>query len=45
MVIQMISAGEKSGRLDQMLDEISLYYEQEIEYAIKNLTTTAGPQP
>ncbi len=43
MVVQMISAGEKSGRMDQMLDEVSSYYEQEIEYTIKNLTTTLEP--
>ncbi|MFH1855993.1 MAG: type II secretion system F family protein [Candidatus Omnitrophota bacterium] len=43
MVIQMISTGEKSGNLDQMLDEIASFYEPEIEYTIKNLTSLLEP--
>lgn len=43
MVVQMISTGEKTGRLDKMLEEIASFYEPEIEYTIKNLTTLLEP--
>lgn len=43
MVIQMISIGEKSGKLDQMFEEISAFYDPEIEYTIKNLTSLLEP--
>lgn len=43
MVIQMISTGEKSGNLDQMLEEIAAFYEPEIEYSVKNLTSLLEP--
>ena len=43
MVIQMISTGEKTGKLDQMLNEISAFYDPEIEYTIKNLTALLEP--
>jgi type IV pilus assembly protein PilC len=43
MVIQMVSIGEKSGKIDQMLNEISRFYDPEIEYTIKNLTSLLEP--
>ncbi|MCD4779235.1 MAG: type II secretion system F family protein [Candidatus Omnitrophica bacterium] len=43
MVIQMISAGEKSGHLDSMLVDIAEFYEQEIDYFLKNITTILEP--
>lgn len=43
MVIQMISTGEKSGKLDQMLEEVASFYDPEIEYTIKNLTSLLEP--
>ncbi len=43
MVIQMISIGEKSGEIDKMLGEIAGFYEPEIEYTIKNLTSLLEP--
>jgi len=43
MVIQMISAGEQTGRLDEMLTEVSNFYDLEVEYAIKNLTSWIEP--
>jgi type IV pilus assembly protein PilC len=42
-VIQMIYLGEKSGNLDQMLSEIASFYEREIDYTVKNLTTALEP--
>ena len=43
MVVQMVSIGEKSGNIDKMLDEISKFYDPEIEYTIKNLTSLLEP--
>ena len=43
MVIQMVSIGEKSGKIDKMLEEISRFYDPEIEYTIKNLTSLLEP--
>jgi len=43
MVIQMISVGEESGRLDQLLTEVASNYERETEYAIKNITVALEP--
>lgn len=43
MVVQMISTGEKSGNLDAMLQEITAFYDPEIEYTIKNLTALLEP--
>ena len=43
MVVQMISAGEKSGELDQALNEIANFYDPEVEYTIKNLTALLEP--
>jgi type II secretory pathway component PulF len=43
MVIQMISIGEKSGKLDQMLFDVADFYDQEIDYAIRNTTAVLEP--
>ncbi len=43
MVIQMISIGEKSGKLDQMLFDVANFYDQEIDYAIRNTTAVLEP--
>ncbi|MCD6093552.1 MAG: type II secretion system F family protein [Candidatus Omnitrophica bacterium] len=43
MVVQMISVGEKTGKLDEMLRDISSFYDPEIEYTIRNLTTLLEP--
>ena len=43
MVVQMVSIGEKSGSIDKMLEEISKFYDPEIEYTIKNLTSLLEP--
>ena len=37
MVVQMVATGEESGALDEMLKQVSDYYDQEVEYAVKNL--------
>ena len=43
MVVQMVAIGEKSGKIDKMLEEISKFYDPEIEYTIKNLTSLLEP--
>jgi len=43
MVVQMVATGEESGALDDMLHQVSEYYDQEVEYAVKNLTAMIEP--
>ncbi len=43
MVVQMVAIGEKSGSIDRMLEEVSKFYEPEIDYTIKNLTALLEP--
>lgn len=43
MVIQMVRVGEETGALDDMLEKIAQYYEQEVEHTIRNLTTSLEP--
>ncbi len=40
---QMISVGEETGKLDEVLSKLSSYFEQESEQAVKNLTTAIEP--
>jgi type IV pilus assembly protein PilC len=42
-VIQMISAGEESGKLGEVLDEISQYYSKALKDAIKTVTSMIEP--
>jgi len=43
MVTQMVAVGEETGALDDMLTKVADYYDLEVEYAIKNLSTTLEP--
>ena len=43
MVVGMVALGEGSGRLEEMLREISKHYDDEVDYAIKRLSDTIGP--
>jgi type IV pilus assembly protein PilC len=40
---QMISVGEETGKLDEVLQRISNYFQQESEMAVKGLTTAMEP--
>ncbi len=42
-VVQMISAGEESGRLGEVLDEVSVYYSRVLRDAIKAVTSMIEP--
>ena len=42
-VVQMIAAGEESGKLGEVLDEISAYYNKVLRDAIKTVTSMVEP--
>ncbi|MBI5237561.1 MAG: type II secretion system F family protein [Deltaproteobacteria bacterium] len=43
MVTQMVRVGEETGNLDDMLEKVAQYYDQEVDTSIRNLTTTLEP--
>ncbi len=43
MVVQMVSVGETTGALDQMLNKIADFYDEEVETAVDALTTMIEP--
>lgn len=43
LVLQLVSAGERSGQLDAMLADVASFYDPEIELATRNLTTLLEP--
>jgi len=43
MVTSLIAVGEKTGSLDDMLDQMVDFYDIEINYTLKNLTTMIEP--
>ena len=43
MAIQMISIGEETGELDKMLSKVADFYEDEVEQAVKALTSVMEP--
>ncbi len=43
MVLQMISVGEQSGMLDEMFAEIGAYYDRQVDYQLKNLSSSIEP--
>ena len=42
-VVQMISAGEESGKLGEVLDQISTYYTKQLKEVIKRVTSMIEP--
>ena len=42
-VIQMVSAGEESGKLGEVLDEVSEFYARELKAVIKGVTAMIEP--
>jgi type IV pilus assembly protein PilC len=42
-LLQMISSGEETGRLDYVLEKVSTYYDREVETSIKGLTSMIEP--
>ena len=43
LVMQMISVGEETGRVDELLSETASYYEREVDYDVKSLTSKIEP--
>ena len=43
MAIQMVSIGEESGALDEMLGKVADYYEEEVDNAVDALTSLMEP--
>ncbi len=43
MLINMVAIGEESGRLDEMLREVSAHYDVEVRYTMKKMTDSIGP--
>ena len=43
MAVQMITVGESTGNLDQMLDKVAEFYEEEVEALVGGLTKMIEP--
>lgn len=43
VLVQMISSGEETGKLDYVLERVSVYYDQEVETALKTATSLIEP--
>tara|TARA_R110002153_G_scaffold11692_1_gene45042 strand:+ start:12490 stop:13716 length:1227 start_codon:yes stop_codon:yes gene_type:complete len=43
LVLQMISVGEETGRVDELLGEAAEFYEREVDYDLKSLTSKIEP--
>ena len=43
IVGQMLRVGEETGKMDEVLGRLALYFEQESEHSVRNLTTALEP--
>jgi type IV pilus assembly protein PilC len=43
MVVDMVAIGEESGNIEDMLREITVHYDDEVDYAVKGLSDALGP--
>lgn len=43
MVLQMMGVGEETGALDTMMEQVAEFYEREVDYDIKSLSTNMEP--
>lgn len=43
LVIQMLTVGEETGNVDEMLIEVADFYDREVDYDVKNLTSAIEP--
>lgn len=43
MLVNMVRIGERSGRLDEMLNHVAEHYDQETSHKLKKMTDSIGP--
>lgn len=43
LVLQMLAVGEETGDIDHLLDEVAEFYEEEVDYNLKRLSTAIEP--
>ena len=43
LVLQMLSVGEETGQVDEMMVEVAGFYEREVDYQVKNLSAAIEP--
>ncbi len=43
LVARMLAVGEETGSIDKMLNRVARYYDQDVDYTIKNLSTAIEP--
>lgn len=43
LVLQMLSVGEETGAVDQMMEEVADFYEREVDYELQNLSSAIEP--
>ena len=43
LILQMFAVGEESGEMDTLLEEVAEYYEREVNYDLKKLSSRLEP--
>jgi len=43
LVLQMLAVGEETGNVDDMMQEVAEFYEREVDYDLKNLSSAIEP--
>ncbi len=43
LIIQMLNVGEETGNVDDMLEEVADFYDREVDYDVKNITSAIEP--
>jgi type II secretory pathway component PulF len=43
VVVQMMAIGEETGKMEEMLMKVSQYYDRDVDYSIRNLSTSLEP--
>ena len=43
LVLQMIAVGEETGAVDEMLENVAEFYDREVDYQLKNLSSAIEP--